>query len=73
VLGRQAGPRDLPTLADAPKGGITMSQLELSRQAAASYALSQAIAERKAEAKRGDVRQRASVWQRVRAAILRPA
>jgi hypothetical protein len=50
-----------------------MSQLELSRQAAASYALSQAIAERKAEAKRGNVRQRDSVWQRVRAAIVRPA
>jgi hypothetical protein len=49
-----------------------MSQLEQSRQAAASYALSQAIAERMAEAKRSNVRRRASVWQRV-AAIVRPA
>jgi hypothetical protein len=50
-----------------------MSQLEQSRQAAASYALSHAIAERKAETKRSSVRQRASVWRRVRAAIVRPA
>jgi hypothetical protein len=50
-----------------------MFQLEQSQQAAVRYALLQAIAERKAEAKRSNVRQRASVWQRVRAAIVRPA
>jgi hypothetical protein len=50
-----------------------MSQLELSQQAAVRYAFLQAITERKVEAKRSNVRQRASVWQRVRAAIIRPA
>ena len=50
-----------------------MSQLELSRQAASRYAQLQAVAERKAEAKRSQVRSRVPVWQRVRAAALKPA